>query len=100
MIQLWVDKLKNQKIDVQGPIKRFGDTEQVLTLHDQDGRRFRYQISTAKDDDRNNDEKDYHGSNIVDVLCLPYTQHAMIGVGTVQQVAGRTPTDEQQEVLR
>jgi hypothetical protein len=37
MIQLWVDKLKNQKIDVQGPIKRFGDTEQVLTLHDPDG---------------------------------------------------------------
>jgi glyoxalase family protein len=163
-IDYWVDRLKNQKIGFQGPTKRFGDTEQVLTLYDpdglklelvahksgedrtlnvwkegpipiehairgfysvtlsevgyehtasvltnelgfkligQDGSRFRYQISTAKDDDGGyNYEEDYHGSNIVDVLCLPNTQYGMIGVGTVHHVAWRTSTDEQQKALR
>jgi glyoxalase family protein len=36
-IDYWVDRLKDQKIAVKGPIKRFGDTEQVLTLYDPDG---------------------------------------------------------------
>ena len=166
-IGYWVDRLKSQKVAVQGPTKRFGNTEEVLTLYDpdglelelvasrsakdrtlhvwkegpipiehairgfysvtlsevgyehtahvltnelgfkligQDGSRFRFQISTAKDDDadrRNNNTKEYyHGSNIVDVLCLPNTQYGMIGVGTVHHVAWRTPTDEQQKVLR
>jgi glyoxalase family protein len=83
-------------------------TSSVLTnelgfkLTGQDGSRFRFQISTAKDDDasRNNRNGQYDGSNIVDVLCLPYTQYGMIGVGTVHHVAWRTPTDEQQKVLR
>ncbi|MFL6326303.1 MAG: VOC family protein, partial [Nitrososphaeraceae archaeon] len=151
-----------------GPTKRFGDTEEVLTLYDpdglelelvanssaaeerthhvwkegpipiehairgfysvtlsevgyehtahvltnelgfkfigQDGSRFRFQISGSKEDyadvrDKNTKEK-YHGSNIVDVLCLPNTQYGMIGVGTVHHVAWRTPSDEQQKMLR
>jgi glyoxalase family protein len=161
-IDYWVHRLKNQKIDFQGPTKRFGDNEEVLTLYDpdglelelvahksaayrtvnvwkegpvpmehairgfysvtlseegyeltasvltnelgfklidQDGSRFRYQISTAKDD-VDNDEDCHQGPNIVDVLCLPYTQYGMIGVGTVHHVAWRTPTDEQQKALR
>jgi glyoxalase family protein len=85
-------------------------TAHVLTkelgfkLVGQDGSRFRFQISGAKVDstasrDRNTKEE-YQGSNIVDVLCLPYTQYGMIGVGTVHHVAWRTPTDEQQKMLR
>jgi glyoxalase family protein len=83
-------------------------TARVLTnelgfkLIGQDESRFRFQISTAKDDDANqNNSKEYHhGSNIVDVLCLPNTQYGMIGVGTVHHVAWRTSTDEQQRALR
>ena len=33
----WLDRLKSQKVPVQGPTKRFGDTEEVLTLYDPDG---------------------------------------------------------------
>jgi glyoxalase family protein len=166
-IDYWVDRLNTQKIYYRGPTKRFGNTEEVLTLYDpdglelelvanrdakdralhvwkqgpipiehairgfysvtlsevgyehtahvltkelgfnligQDGSRFRFQISIAKDDndnaDRNNTKEDYRGSNIVDVLCLPNTRYGMIGVGTVHHVAWRTPTDEQQKVLR
>ena len=70
----------------------------------QDGSRFRFQISRSKEDDaagRNKNTKEkYHGSNIVDVLCLPNTQYGMMGVGTVHHVAWRTPSDEQQKVLR
>ena len=80
----------------------------------QEGSRFRYQatsptatttthtVTTAtKDDGDTNHAIDYQGSNnIVDVLCLPYTQYGFIGVGTVHHVAWRTPTDEQQELLR
>ena len=39
-------------------------------------------------------------AKIVDVLCLPDTQQALIGIGSVHHVAFRTPTDEQQLVLR
>ena len=70
----------------------------------QDGSRFRFQISEAGEEDadvRNkNTKQDYHGSNIVDVLCLPNAQYGMIGVGTVHHVAWRTPSDEQQKMLR
>jgi glyoxalase family protein len=70
----------------------------------QDGSRFRFQISEAKEDyaaDRNKNTKgDHHGSNIVDILCLPNAQYGMIGVGTVHHVAWRTPSDEQQKILR
>jgi glyoxalase family protein len=159
-IDYWVNRLKNQKIDFRGPTKRFGNSEEVLTLHDpdglelelvahksaedrivnvwkeapipienairgfysvtlseegyeltasvltnelgfnlisQDGSRFRYRISKANDDV---DNEVHQGSNIVDVLCLPNTQHGLIGIGTVHHVAWRTPTDEQQKVLR
>lgn len=166
-IDYWLDRLKSQKVPVQGPTKRFGDTEAVLTLYDpdglelelvahksaedrtlnvwkegsipieyairgfysvtlsevgyeytahvltnelgfkfigQDGSRFRFQISEAKEHDaagRNKNTKGEHrGSNIVDVLCLPNAQYGMIGVGTVHHVAWRTPSDEQQKMLR
>lgn len=33
----WIDRFKNRKIHFQGPIKRFGDNEEVLTLYDPDG---------------------------------------------------------------
>src|ERR671924_2082056 len=36
-IGYWVDRLKSQKVAVQGPTKRFGNTEEVLTLYDPDG---------------------------------------------------------------
>jgi hypothetical protein len=39
------------------------------------------------------------GARIVDVLCLPYTQQRVIGIGSVHHVAFRTPTDAQQQVL-
>jgi glyoxalase family protein len=40
------------------------------------------------------------GAKIVDLLCRPYTQEAVIGTGSVHHVAWRTPNDEQQLVLR
>ena len=70
----------------------------------QDGSRFRFRISEAKEDDsagRNSNTKEkYNGSNIVDVLCIPNAQYGMMGVGTVHHVAWRTPSDEQQKMLR
>jgi glyoxalase family protein len=167
-IDYWLERLKSQNVPVQGPTKRFGDTEEILTLYDpdglelelvahksaeerilhvwkegpipienairgfysvtlseegyegtanvltnelgfklmgQDGSRFRFQISGAKEDDdaagRNkNTIGEHHGSNIVDILCLPNAQYGMIGVGTVHHVAWRTPSDEQQKMLR
>jgi glyoxalase family protein len=73
-------------------------TAHVLTkelgfkLVGQDGSRFRFQISGSKEDDdiagRNKNTKgEHHGSNIVDVLCLPNAQYGMMGVGTVHHVA-------------
>jgi glyoxalase family protein len=163
----WLDRLKSQKVPVQGPTKRFNDTEEVLTIYDpdglelelvanrsaeerrlhvwkegpvpiehairgfysvtllearyehtahvlnnelgfkligQDGSRFRFQISEAKENDADvrskNIKEEHHGSNIVDILCMPNAQYGMIGVGTVHHVAWRTPSDEQQKVLR
>ena len=62
-----------------------------------DGNRFRYEIP-AEESAR---EGQYlGGANIVDVLCLPYTQQAIIGIGSVHHVAYRTPSDKQQQVLR
>jgi glyoxalase family protein len=57
----------------------------------QDGSRFRYEIPNGEES---------RGANIVDVLCLPYLQQAVVGIGSVHHVAWRTPTDEQQMVLR
>src|SRR5215475_10959822 len=36
-IDYWIDRLRNQKVAVQGPTKRFDDTEEVVTLYDPDG---------------------------------------------------------------
>jgi glyoxalase family protein len=63
----------------------------------QDGSRFRYEIPTRESVKQ---EEDIGGANIVDVLCLPYTQRAVIGIGSVHHVAWRTPTGEQQKILR
>jgi len=63
----------------------------------QDGSRFRYEIPTASGVTRGEEAR---RANIVDVLCLPDTQHAVIGIGSVHHVAWRTPTDAQQKVLR
>jgi glyoxalase family protein len=46
------------------------------------------------------EEGNVGGANIVDVLCLPHTYQATIGIGSVHHVAWRTPSDEQQIVLR
>jgi glyoxalase family protein len=73
----------------------------VSTRHD--GSRFRYEISsTASTSSTTTDKEEVGvgGAKIVDVLCLPYTQQALIGIGSVHHVAFRTPTDEQQIVLR
>jgi glyoxalase family protein len=66
----------------------------IPTRHD--GSRFRYEIHIEKSVRR----EDENGANIVDVLCLPYTQQAVIGIGSVHHVAFRTPSEEQQKVLR
>ncbi|HYY40424.1 MAG TPA: ring-cleaving dioxygenase, partial [Nitrososphaera sp.] len=85
-------------------------TAHVLTnelgfkLIGQDGSRFRFQISGAKEGNiaiRNKNTKgEHYGSNIVDILCMPNTQYGMMGVGTVYHVAWRKPSDEQQKMLR
>ena len=67
--------------------------------------RFRYEIlttTTAASAVTQGGEEVARGgrANIVDVLCIPYTQQAIIGIGSVHHVAWRTPTDEQQKVLR
>jgi glyoxalase family protein len=58
----------------------------------QDGSRFRYEISG---DANQQQAEGLRGDNIVDVVCLPYTPHAITGIGPVHHVAWRTPTDEQ-----
>ena len=55
-----------------------------------DGNRFRYEIP-AEESAR--EGQDLGGANIVDVLCLPYTQQAIIGIGSVHHVAYRPPSD-------
>jgi glyoxalase family protein len=62
----------------------------------QDGSRFRYEIPRESA----REAEDIGGASIVDVLCLPYTQQAIIGIGSVHHVAYRTPSDKQQQVLR
>jgi glyoxalase family protein len=163
-IDYWLDRFVNQKIDYEGPIKRFGDSEEVITLQDpdglgleliahesaidrtvnawkegpipvehsirgfysvtlseegyertasilsdelgfirtrQEGSRFRYEIpATTSSYSFSTNQGEEGGAKIVDVLCLPYTQQAIIGIGSVHHVAWRTPTDEQEKVLR
>jgi glyoxalase family protein len=45
-----------------------------------DGNRFRYEIHAGESA---REGQDLGGANIVDVLCLPYTQQAFIGIGSV-----------------
>jgi glyoxalase family protein len=70
----------------------------------QDGSRFRYEIPTAKSSSSSKVDTEegglQGGARIVDVLCLPYAQQGVIGIGSVHHVAFRTPTDAQQQVLR
>lgn len=65
----------------------------------QEGSRFRFEIpkSSSPIDGK---ENLIDGARIVDVLCLPYSREAVIGIGSVHHVAWRTPTDEQQKQLR
>jgi glyoxalase family protein len=162
-IDYWLHRFVDQKIDHDGPIKRFGG-EEVITLQDpdglglelvahesaidrtvnvwkegpipvehsirgfysvtlseegyertasilsdelgfiptrQEGSRFRYEIpATNSSSSFSANHREGGGAKIVDVLCLPYTQQAVIGIGSVHHVAWRTPTDEQQKVLR
>ena len=80
----------------------------IPTRHD--GSRFRYEITTSSSTTgyastsniaKEQEEEEIRGrANIVDVLCLPYTQQAVMGIGSVHHVAWRTPTDEQQKILR
>jgi glyoxalase family protein len=70
----------------------------------QDGSRFRYEIPTAKPSTSVKVDTEEGGlkggAKIVDVLCLPYAQQGVIGIGSVHHVAYRTPTDAQQQVVR
>jgi glyoxalase family protein len=73
----------------------------------QDGSRFRYEIpasdslpSSSNNNTIASESRETRGARIVDVLCLPYMQQAVIGIGSVHHVAYRTPTDEQQKILR
>ena len=61
-----------------------------------DGSRFRYEIPAGESAGK----EEIDGASIVDVMCLPYTQQAIIGLGSVHHVAYRTPSDKQQQVLR
>ena len=74
----------------------------VPTRHE--GSRFRYEIPITETPSSTTsvgkEESGVGGARIVDVLCLPYTQQAFIGIGSVHHVAFRTPTDEQQMILR
>ena len=78
----------------------YESTASILTnelgfcLTQEDGSRFRYEIKG------NGSNSNTTGANIVDILCLPYTQRGFVGVGTVHHVAWRTATDEQQKMLR
>lgn len=69
----------------------------------QEGNRFRYEISTSSFTKEQKEEEvkdDIRGANIVDIVSLPYSWQASIGIGSVHHVAWRTPTDEQQKMLR
>ena len=56
-----------------------------------EGNRFRSQLENSQST---------AGAKILDVLCLPYTPHGMIGLGTVHHIAFRTPSDENQKSIR
>ena len=57
-----------------------------------EGTRFRFQLEDSKSITT--------GATKLDVLCLPYTPHGSIGIGTVHHIAFRTPSDETQITIR
>jgi glyoxalase family protein len=66
-----------------------------------EGGRFRYEIpAKASSPGGLQGEETVGGAKIVDVLCLPDRRAAIMGTGSVHHVAFRTPTDEQQKILR
>jgi glyoxalase family protein len=82
-------------------------TSSVLTdelgfiLTRESGGRIRYEIPHSLQSSTGAQSSDTSGgANIVDLLCRPYAQEAVIGTGSVHHVAWRTPNDEQQLVLR
>ena len=152
-VNFWKDRLKNNDICFEGPIKRFNDEEQVIRLYDPDGLELELVAhSSAKENDERfwkdspisyengirgfysvslseegyehtskilkemgykmisnegnrfrfqlEDSQYTTGAKILDVLCLPYTPHGMIGIGTVHHIAFRTPSDENQKSIR
>ena len=66
----------------------------------QDGSRYRFEIATKYNNNNHSKGDGLIGSDIVDIVCLPYTQHSLTGIGSVHHVAWRTPTDRQQHSLR
>ncbi len=150
----WKDRLKNNDICFEGPIKRFDNEEQVIRLYDPDGLELELVAHTsAKENDerfwkdgpipyengirgfysvslseegyertseilnelgykmienegnrfrfqQENSQSITTGAKLVDVLCLPYTPHGKIGIGTVHHIAFRTPSDENQISIR
>ena len=66
-----------------------------------EGGRFRYEIPVVSISPAGDQgEETGEGAKIVDVLCLPDRRAAVMGTGSVHHVAFRTPTDEQQKILR
>jgi glyoxalase family protein len=66
-----------------------------------EGSRFGYEIpATVFSTASVQGEEIGGGAKIVDVLCLPDRRQAVMGIGSVHHVAFRTPTDEQQKILR
>jgi glyoxalase family protein len=56
-----------------------------------DGNRFRFQLENSQSTT---------GAKQLDILCLPYTPHGRIGIGTVHHIAFRTSSDETQISIR
>jgi glyoxalase family protein len=87
----------------------YESTSSVLTdelgfiLTRESGGRIRYEIPDSlqlSTSGQSSDANSSGGAKIVDLLCRPYVQEAVIGIGSVHHVAWRTPNDEQQLVLR
>jgi glyoxalase family protein len=57
----------------------------------QDVSRFRYEIpmadTTVSSGDANQQGEGLRGADIVDIVCSPYTQHAITDIGSVHHVA-------------
>ncbi len=71
-----------------------------FTPTSQDGSRYRFEIPSKNGNSIDGKGDGLIGANIVDIVCLPYTQRSMTGIGSVHHVAWRTPSDQQQLALR